>query len=336
MSTVDKDADINWYDVLQVPMSSTTEEIEKAGRQLSKKYHPDRNKDADAPRKFLEVQKAKGVLLDAEKRTILDTKLSATLKRKAYESERVQTMDANRKRLREDFEKRMAAASAGVSAAAGQVRQGPSGVGNPKNVVAPRDSMGTKLNKLRQDGRERAEALRQETKSASPGRGAGAGPELADRGGEIKVKWRRNPGVLSESDESLRTRFGAFGEVVRVVLHRDKGNQAAVVFASSEAAQAAVDYFADSGEYRVVLADGRRARMFTFNYSTGGGGSSTSLSELGGRADRSSPSPAAEAEAELSQQGKPVFSTDDGEIFIATSLAELKTREASLMARLVV
>jgi curved DNA-binding protein CbpA len=328
MSSKDSEGDTNWYDVLELPISSTTEEIEKAVRRQSKIYHPDRNKHPDAPKKFLYIQKAKDVLLDEEKRKVLDARLSATLKRKAYESERVQTMDASRKRMRAEFESKLAAASAGVPA------QGQRGVADVRShdyrsaTSSRPETMSSKLNKLRQDGRERAEALRQEAaQSWAPARRE-EGP-TSEQDGEVKVKWRRNPGVISESDESLRVLFKPFGDVTRVSMHKDKGNQASVAFASLESAQAAVDHFASSSEYRVSLAESRRARMFTFNYRGGAsaGGSSASLADL----DRKLPSDAGEAErssydAELEDH--------DVQIFVASSVAELKSKEAVLMARL--
>jgi DnaJ-class molecular chaperone len=61
------------YDVLGVPRSATAEEIQKAYRKLSKKYHPDRNpgdKQADAA--YKEVQEAYEILGDATKKANYD------------------------------------------------------------------------------------------------------------------------------------------------------------------------------------------------------------------------------------------------------------------------
>lgn len=374
MSNRPKETDINWYNVLHLSMSSTTEEIEKAARQLAKKYHPDRNKDEDAPQKFLEVQKAKGFLLDEEKRRALDAHLSAGLKRKAYESERVQTMDASRKRLREEFEKRVAAASAGLSATptAGAMRRGPGGGPSHTQQVHVQQaatgtetvgsmSMSAKLSKLRQEGRERTEAVRQEAAQSQAHAQAQARTQAdlqaqaqAQRGSEIKVKWRRNPGVVSESDESLRVRFRTFGEVERVSLHRDKGNQATIVFAGARAAQAAVDFYANSSEYRVSLrapesqdtGAGRRARIFAFDYhgsssgDPGVGGDKSFKQQLhhqrGGLSlGLGSVPPPVNDEPRWARQADDAEAAEaDANIFIAKSVAELKTKEAELMARL--
>src|ERR1700761_9785134 len=61
------------YEVLGVSKSATAEEINKAYRKLSKKYHPDRNpgdKDADAT--YKEVQSAHDILGDATKKAQFD------------------------------------------------------------------------------------------------------------------------------------------------------------------------------------------------------------------------------------------------------------------------
>ena len=46
------------YDVLGVSKDATDDEIKKAYRKLSKKFHPDVNKEAGAEKKFKELAKA--------------------------------------------------------------------------------------------------------------------------------------------------------------------------------------------------------------------------------------------------------------------------------------
>lgn len=61
------------YDVLGVSKSATAEEINKAYRKLSKKYHPDRNPgDKDADASYKEVQAAHDILGDATKKAQFD------------------------------------------------------------------------------------------------------------------------------------------------------------------------------------------------------------------------------------------------------------------------
>ncbi|KAJ4969399.1 hypothetical protein NE237_016100 [Protea cynaroides] len=63
----------DYYDVLGVSKNASPSEIKKAYYGLAKKLHPDTNKDdADAERKFQEVQQAYEVLKDEEKRQLYD------------------------------------------------------------------------------------------------------------------------------------------------------------------------------------------------------------------------------------------------------------------------
>lgn len=62
----------DFYEVLGITKAASEQEIKKAYRKLSKKYHPDLNKEPGADEKFKEISEAYEVLGDKEKRQQYD------------------------------------------------------------------------------------------------------------------------------------------------------------------------------------------------------------------------------------------------------------------------
>lgn len=62
----------SFYDVLGVPRTASKAQINDAFRKIAVQYHPDRNKDEEASRRFAEASEAYAVLSDDQKRHLYD------------------------------------------------------------------------------------------------------------------------------------------------------------------------------------------------------------------------------------------------------------------------
>lgn len=62
----------DFYSILEVDKGSTPDEIKKSYRRLSKKFHPDVNKESNASDKFKEISEAYEVLSDPQKKSNYD------------------------------------------------------------------------------------------------------------------------------------------------------------------------------------------------------------------------------------------------------------------------
>ncbi|KAF5391676.1 hypothetical protein D9757_002351 [Collybiopsis confluens] len=97
------DEEINPYELLDVKVESTDQELRTAYRQRSLKVHPDRNpNNPDAARKFHELNQAYELLLDPLRRLALDAKLRL----KQARVERYKSYDLKRKNMVDELEER--------------------------------------------------------------------------------------------------------------------------------------------------------------------------------------------------------------------------------------
>ncbi|TFK26602.1 DnaJ-domain-containing protein [Coprinopsis marcescibilis] len=94
------------YEILELGIEATEQEIKTSYRKRSLKVHPDRNpNNPDAARKFHELNQAYELLLDPLRRLALDAKLRVKLAR----TQRFKAYDTKRKNLVEELEERESA-----------------------------------------------------------------------------------------------------------------------------------------------------------------------------------------------------------------------------------
>jgi len=62
----------DYYEILDVPRSASTDDLKAAFRKLARQFHPDVNKEPDAEEKFKEINEAYAVLSDPDKRAAYD------------------------------------------------------------------------------------------------------------------------------------------------------------------------------------------------------------------------------------------------------------------------
>ena len=269
MTEVIDELKFDWYKILGCNSESSKSSIEKAARKLFLKYHPDKTNDPDAPALFLQVQKAKEILLDDTKRKAIDDAKVVATKRQDYDNERSKNMDVRRKRMRDDLEEILKKGGKG-SGSLSQATTAPTGDAiRKKNHAADVD-------KLRKEGASLREASARDAQAKDAQRAYNLASETnRDVGADnclIKIKWKRSK--QSHSDESLALLFKKFGDVEVVNIIGDKGNSATLLFSNEESASSAVSEYAASTEYRVSIPakdavnSKRKADIFTHVYTT--------------------------------------------------------------------
>ena len=285
-SSKDTEKEHDWYAILGCTVESTKSAIEKAARKLFLKYHPDKTTDPKAPELFLLVQKAKEILLDDEKRKVIDDVKRAFTKREEYENQRSKGMDVRRKRMREELEEKLGAQSkVGTTAGSSGVPMGKTSSSSSSSSSSSGSSVrgsAIDLERLRKEGASLREASTREAELreaqrvydfAEKKRAIEHEQWLKSAANQVKIKWKRSR--QNHSDDSLYQLFKEFGSIETVTLVGEKGNAALITFTAYESAKQAVEAYVTSTEYRVTLpaddaqAEKKRAAIFTHIYSEG-------------------------------------------------------------------
>lgn len=267
--------EIDYYKVLGCSIESSEEEIGRAVRKLSVKFHPDKNKAAEAAEIFLNIQKSKEFLLDPSKRKEYDEKLKKIRKRKEYDERRYQNMDSRRKRMREELEERLGKVQ---KPAQTQQNGAPTFSGSDNTHQSDKKRKKAELDRIRKDGLARMqEATMKQQKEHSVSieeisrKLRERELEQSKQQGEdvqlqIKVKWKRSSD--SHSDDSLASLFREFGPIDDISILPGKGASAVITFSSPNSAAAAVKAFEKSTTFRVsVYGEPKKASIFTHVYA---------------------------------------------------------------------
>lgn len=268
---MEDEKEVDWYGILNCTIDATKEQIEKAARQLARKYHPDRNKDPKAAPLFLNVQKAKDFLLNESKRRDYDESIKKKIKRKEYDQQRHQHMDSRRKKMKEDLEERLGKVQKSSTPPTSEYSP-PKNKSNKKEAEDIRKESMSRMNEAR--AKQEAEFHNISMEEILKHRESMSDSTNKDTIVQIKVKWRRSD--ISHSDDSLCGLFRTFGAIEDVTMSvGGKANSAIITFATPAAAQAAVDHYLDSSSFKVSLltSESKKPSIFTHTYQNTSTGS---------------------------------------------------------------
>lgn len=250
----DPDFQKDWHAILGVPLGAPVEEIEKAARKLSAKFHPDKNLSApnidEINEKFLLIQQSKEVLLDETRRVKIETYLTEKRKRKEYDSKKFEEMNAKRKKFKQQLEENLEREKDRTSATNHQT---------PTPSREPDRDPKQKLEELRRENQALLEKMQrdrerdvQKSKTAStPPSSAtttsGPSPETLFY---LKLKWKKslafsNSDILAYLDKNLtQTPFHS------IHFYMSKASSAILSFSTKVSLSVALHFFSDINDFK--------------------------------------------------------------------------------------
>jgi curved DNA-binding protein CbpA len=231
--------DVNYYAVLGLSHTASADEIKKAYRKMAKKYHPDINKNDEAELMFVKIQKANDILTDAQ----LKAEFDGIMKAKLFNQQRLEGMNENRKKLREQLEEKERLAKRMKMNNNDDVDF----VENKEATVASsKIPKPTNLKKQAEQIRERGgyDALYKRSHEKQKEKQIHA-QRAATKPVDVIVKWSKS-GVMKDKivdEQTLKDIFETlFGPTVSVT-KIDKKRKAIISFASGLHAQSAAEYW---------------------------------------------------------------------------------------------
>ncbi|KAF2848059.1 DnaJ-domain-containing protein [Plenodomus tracheiphilus IPT5] len=212
------------YELLGVTHDSSDQEIKKAYRKASIKYHPDKNPDnKDAADRFIYLGWARDILISPELKGEYD-RARTRRREKALQDE---MLDGRRRKMKDDLERREREAQdsrGGLKRKRGE-------------EMSESEKMEEKVRRLAEDGKrrrlemqERLERERREEYQASfldeeevatPVKRVKPG-QSAEIDRTVKVRFQRDAETVGWDKEVLTSMFGKYGKVDVVVMGKDK------------------------------------------------------------------------------------------------------------------
>lgn len=205
----------NLYHVLEIEKTEDHNQIKKAYKKLIKKYHPDKNKEANTVEKFDRIKIAYDLLKNEELKALYDSKLKSKEERKIKKKQ----MNDKRRKFAEDLEN----------------REKKNAENNQTNASTDKskDSQNFKeKNKYKQYEEEYNKMFVDDDLFSSQVPKKKSLDEKLNQFG-IKIKWKSDMGVIF-TKEILKTYFKEFGHIEEIIL-KENENKALILFNNDKA-----------------------------------------------------------------------------------------------------
>jgi DnaJ family protein C protein 17 len=234
------------YELLNLPPSATSADIEKAFRKLSLQLHPDKQRGKSESeqkiiaQRFHDLNEAKLFLLDPSKRQPYDAQRSSRLRRQELERERSKQQSNRQSAFREELRRKEQEAL--------QAKKKHSSTTSSTD----KDHL---VNELRQEGKRRRQEYeeRQADLNYQKLKKQRKVDKVEQQKRQVRLRWSRKRLTISPSEDSLRKLLSQqFGDVESVEFIGSKGNSALVTFCSESSCQPCVDFYKSSDEMRAT------------------------------------------------------------------------------------